>query len=248
MAEVAMGPGWELRCGRWQDVLAGVEGDALITDPPYSSRAHGAYKGMAEVGRNSIGYCHMGRHDIDKFVSRWNSVHGWMAVMSDHVLVPLWERAMGEGAKRYVFSPLSCVDPGSRVRLAGDGPSQWSVMLVVSRPRSRNYQRWGALPGAYVVPRGTGKGDRCKGVTGGRSLALMRAIVRDYSRPGDLIVDPCAGAGTTLLAAAIEGRCAIGAEMDPETFELAVKRLGKGYTPSMFASRHARDQGELGIG
>jgi DNA modification methylase len=45
----------------------------------------------------------------------------------------------------------------------------------------------------------------------------MRALVRDYSRPGDLIVDPCMGSATTILAAVIEGRRAIGAEMDPKT-------------------------------
>jgi DNA modification methylase len=53
----------------------------------------------------------------------------------------------------------------------------------------------------------------------------MRAIVRDYSRPGDLVCDPCAGGGTTLLAAIMEGRRAIGSEIDPVTFEKAVKRL-----------------------
>jgi len=57
----------------------------------------------------------------------------------------------------------------------------------------------------------------------------MRAVIRDYSRPGDLIVDPYTGSGTTLLAAAIEGRRAIGAEMDPNTYALAVERLGLGY-------------------
>jgi len=60
----------------------------------------------------------------------------------------------------------------------------------------------------------------------------MRAIVRDYSRPGELVCDPCAGGGTTLLAAVLEGREAIGTELDPKTFELAVARLRKGYTPS----------------
>jgi site-specific DNA-methyltransferase (adenine-specific) len=55
----------------------------------------------------------------------------------------------------------------------------------------------------------------------------------DDSRPGDLICDPCAGGGTTLLAAVIEGRRAIGAECDPETFELAVRRLRRGYTPCL---------------
>jgi site-specific DNA-methyltransferase (adenine-specific) len=62
----------------------------------------------------------------------------------------------------------------------------------------------------------------------------MRAIIRDYTRPGDLIVDPCAGGATTLLAAAIEGRRCIGSEMDPETYAKAVRRLEAGWTPDLF--------------
>lgn len=61
----------------------------------------------------------------------------------------------------------------------------------------------------------------------------MRAIVRDYSRRGDLVCDPTAGGGTTLLAAAIEGRRAIGAEVDDETFRAAKRRLAAGYTPAL---------------
>ena len=62
----------------------------------------------------------------------------------------------------------------------------------------------------------------------------MRALVRDYTRPGDLVCDPCAGGATTLLAAAIEGRRAIGAELDPSTHAKAMRRIARGYTPDLF--------------
>ncbi len=50
-------------------------------------------------------------------------------------------------------------------------------------------------------------------------LWLLDALVRDYSDPGMTIVDPCAGWGSTLVAARNVGRNAIGAEMDPAAFE-----------------------------
>ena len=62
----------------------------------------------------------------------------------------------------------------------------------------------------------------------------MRALARDYSRPGDLICDPCTGKGTTLLAAAVEGRRAIGAEVNRDTYAEAQAWLGAGYTPTLF--------------
>jgi site-specific DNA-methyltransferase (adenine-specific) len=76
--------------------------------------------------------------------------------------------------------------------------------------------------------------DGRSGVMGGKPLWLMRALVRDYSRPGDLICDPCAGAATTLIAARAEGRHSVGAEMDPATHALAAKRIGRPYTPMLF--------------
>jgi hypothetical protein len=136
--------------------------------------------------------------------------------MTSHDLVPHWEKSL-RNVGRYVFKPLPAVIRGMNVRLAGDGPSSWSVDLVVSRTRSAN--KWGTLPGAYVVNR------EAQDVVGGKPLALMRAIIRDYTRPGDLVVDPCAGGGTTLLAAHLEGRRAIGAEIDPATYEIAKQRL-----------------------
>ena len=210
--------------------------DGIITDPPYSSRTHGAYREMEEVGRRAITYACWGREEIREFIEAWSPrCSGWMVALTDDVLVPVW-REEYERAGRYAFAPLACVEPGSRVRISGDGPSQWSVFAMVARPATREMQRWGALRGAYVLNyqhtrRGAGEGG---GVMGGKPVALMRHLIDDYSRPGDLICDPCAGGGTTLIAAAIEGRRAVGAEMDPKTYELARKRFARGYTPTMF--------------
>lgn len=244
----------ELRFGDWREVLSDVRrADALICDPPYSERTHAAYREMAEVGRSAIRYEAFSERDVFELVDAWAPrVSGWIAVMCDHGLVSAYERALASH-DRYVFAPLACMEPGSRVRLSGDGPAQWSVWLVVSRPKDRAFQRWGALPGGYVVGasdgwRGSsGKGGR-SGVTGGKPLSLMRSIIRDYTRPGDLVVDPFAGGGTTLLAAALEGRRAIGAERDPKHYAIAEARLASGYTPPLFvegAGRLAPEQVEL---
>jgi DNA modification methylase len=62
----------------------------------------------------------------------------------------------------------------------------------------------------------------------------MRAIVRDYSRPGDTVCDPTAGWGTTLRAAQETGRLWLGSEMDPHAHAVATKRLAQPYTPPLF--------------
>ena len=90
--------------------------------------------------------------------------------------------------------------------------------------------KWGTLPGAYIIT--TERTDAP--ITGTKPLALMQALVRDYSRPGDLICDPCAGTGTTLLAARSQGRRSVGAEMSAETYAYARKRLDAGWQPELF--------------
>lgn len=248
---VSKGEGWELRLGKWQDVLQDVECDALITDPPYSERTHSGHGGGAAAGmgnrgrdylertngrptggtgpRQAISYGHWTPTEARHFAIHWsNRCRGWVCIVTDHHLAPHYTDAL-ESCGRYVFAPLPIVETGSRVRLSGDGPSSWTCWLVVSRPKSRAFQTWGTLPGAYI---GSGKGDREH--IGGKDSGMMRAIIRDYTRPGDLVCDPCAGAATTLLAAVSEGRRAVGSEMDPDTYAKAVKRLERGHTPPLF--------------
>jgi len=228
----------ELREGKWQDVLRDVDRvDAVITDPPYGERTHrGHAKGTGELNahgkyvRKDISYKPFSVFDVERFCEYWSPLcRGWFCVFTDHDLYPIF-RSNLEAMGRYSFNPLPIVRIGGRFRMMGDGPSSWTVWLSVSRPRDREYGTWGCLPGAYVF-KGAVAGSP---VAGAKSIDESSAIIRDYSRPNDLICDPCAGSGTTLLAAAIEGRRAIGAEMDPKTYELAVKRLKKGYTPSLF--------------
>jgi len=238
----------ELRLGRWESVLGDVEPDALIADPPYGARTHAGQR----HGRKDARYCDTTDHpmlsargieyapwsadDVDAFVDHWAPrTRGWFCAFTSHDLVPAYIAAL-ELNGRYTFAPIACVQHAMNVRLAGDGPSNWTTWLVVARPRTLRH--WGTLPGAYVgasCDEGENSLDRSKrAVPGGKPLWLMRAIVRDYSRPGDLICDPCAGGATSLIAAAMEGRRAIGAEMDATTYAKAMKRIAKGWTPPLF--------------
>ena len=81
-------------------------------------------------------------------------------------------------------------------------------------------RKWGTLRGGYVY---TGHGDRA--VMGGKRTESMRDLVRDYTRPGDLVCDPCGGAMTTGLACILEGRRFLGGDAMREHAELGVNRI-----------------------
>lgn len=209
--------------------------DALICDPPYSERTHAAHRSDGRGdGRSmtTIGYDSLSAEDCRLFADSWSHVvRGWVVVMCDHGLAPAWATAW-ERAGRYVFSPLAYVVGGSRVRLAGDGPAQWSVWIVVARPRREPYSRWGSLPGAYVQPHGFddragGRGGSEGPIRGSKSRWIMERLIEDYSRRGDTIVDPCCGTGTTLIAAETTRRRWIGGDCALPQVERSRERLSR---------------------
>jgi len=58
--------------------------------------------------------------------------------------------------------------------------------------------------------------------------ATMQRLVFALSEPGDVIYDPFAGSGTTLIAARDAGRLAVGVELDERFCEVAADRLAQG--------------------
>lgn len=54
---------------------------------------------------------------------------------------------------------------------------------------------------------------------------LLRYLVAMYTNPGDLVIDPFAGSGSTGVACVETGRRFLGSELDPGYFETAQKRI-----------------------
>jgi len=216
--------------GRCEDILPGLGiVDHVITDPPFSERTHKGHNASASghagegkdtAKRSALSYSPFTEADCSAAVGRFIAAcSGWIVAMTDHSLAPVYCREL-EAAGRYVFAPLPYFAPGSTVRLSGDGPCSWTTWLIVARTAAQS--KWGTLPGGYVArPGWIGQTERM----GGKPTGLLRCIVADYSREGDLILDPYMGYGTTLLAAKELGRKAIGVEIDEAACEIAAKRL-----------------------
>ena len=65
-----------------------------------------------------------------------------------------------------------------------------------------------------------------------KPLAILRRIVAASSRPGDLVVDWCAGSGTTGVAAREQGRQFLLIDKSAAAVALMRRRLGAGGTPT----------------
>lgn len=202
---------------------------AHADDPSPESRYSARKSAAGESGRRDLVYGPFTPEIVTQFVKLWHPLcSGWFVSITDDILSQHWRSAY-DAAGRFGFPCLPLVETGSRVRLGGDGPSPWSCFIMVSRPRSREFMSWGTLPGAYIQPaeRDINSSGGSERIVGGKPLSSMMAIVRDYSRPGDLIVDPCCGASTTGLAAKKQGRRYIGVDIDPAHALLSAKRLAK---------------------
>jgi len=91
-----------------------------------------------------------------------------------------------------------------------------------------------AAPGRTVVPGKVIQNDsvkRPKGHPCPRQLMHVNWLMRFFG--GDLILDPFAGIGTTLVAAKYGGHRAIGIEVEERYCELAARRLEQGVLPMM---------------
>ena len=58
-----------------------------------------------------------------------------------------------------------------------------------------------------------------------KSVDLCRWLIRTYTNPGETVLDATMGSGTTMVAAAMEGRNGIGIELEKKYFGIAVKRI-----------------------
>ena len=67
-----------------------------------------------------------------------------------------------------------------------------------------------------------------------KSVPLLKNLISIFTDPGDVVIDPCAGSGTTLLAAEQLGRRAYGFEIKKQFVRDFYEKLAKNMQPSFF--------------
>jgi adenine-specific DNA-methyltransferase len=58
-----------------------------------------------------------------------------------------------------------------------------------------------------------------------KPISVLMPLIESFSRPGDTVLDPFTGSGSTLLAAKMLSRNWLGVELDPKYHAVASKRL-----------------------
>jgi hypothetical protein len=113
--------------------------------------------------------------------------------------------------------------PASSSRSLLGGFNHWSPVLLYGDCKMRvDFKSWHAIQHAY--PTGFGHPSP-------KPECLMSWLVDELSEPGETILDPFMGSGTTLRAAKDLGRRAIGIEIEERYCEIAAKRLSQRVLP-----------------
>lgn len=109
-------------------------------------------------------------------------------------------------------------------QMNGQGPA-FSCEAFVAAWAGKGYSKWnrGGHDGHYEYPSKARSRDgrhKCE-----KPLPLLEAMVRDFTQPGDLILDPFMGSGSMALACLATGRRFIGIELQPHYFDICIERV-----------------------
>ncbi len=192
--------------------------DAIITDLPFSERTHAGFNALkCKKRRSKIEFEAITTDQVITIASELHRLaRGWIVAFTDHAHFTLLADQL-RLAGRYVFQPVGYVKPQYNVRLSGDGPASAIDWILVSRPSTRQFSRWGSTTGFYQWTSHWGKSR----IVAGKPTGLLKCLVRDYTRPNEVVFDPFMGGGSTGEAAVLLGRKFVGCEIDRLRFALA---------------------------
>lgn len=214
----------------------------VITDPPYEAEAHTKARRQRRDGTVGVLAIDFGKMD-HKTRERVSDLmvdvsRGWALVFCQIEAVGDWRGALVTAGAKWARGQV-WIKPDGAPQFTGDRPGMGHESIATVWC-GKGRMRWngGGRRGVYTHPVNVFGGSPNEHPTT-KPLALMSELVRLFTDPGETILDPFAGSGTTGLAARMEGRRAILIEREERYCEVAARRLehmprGTVAQPSLF--------------
>lgn len=203
--------------------------DHVISDPPYEKEAH---KKMRRTKRNlqkgenaDLDFAMITdsmRDDVARHGVRLSD--GWLLLFCQAEAVGLWRDAIEAANGRYKRSMI-WVKPDSSPQFNGQMPAMGYESMTLAWC-GNGYSSWngGGGRGVFTHPVNVGRDGRHPTE---KPLPLMLQLIELFTDPGQLVLDPFMGSGTTGLACLMRGRRFIGIEQKRDYFDVACERLDK---------------------
>ena len=227
------GARWSMTCGDNREVLPGLPNGSVahvITDPPYEAEAHTKHRTNRAVleGRMTDAAIDFAKitEEIREFVSAQfgRLSAGWVLTFCQAEGVAPWRYALEAGGCRWRRAQI-WVKPDSSPQFTGDRPGA-GYESIATAWAGEGRSRWngGGSRGVYVHNVGVFGGEKSEHPTT-KPLSLMMELVELFTDPGDIVLDPFAGSGTTGVACLRLGRRFIGVEKSEAYAAIATERL-----------------------
>lgn len=206
--------------GDSREILSGLKAkaDHVITDPPYDLKTHrGARNGFR--GSPMIHFAPLA--DVAQTAETMlNSSSRWAVAFCSMEMLGSYAAAAGPG--RWVRSGF-WRRPNGVPQFSGDRPGQPGEGIAIMH--AEGPKRWNGNGRHGFYEQNIEQHGRFHPTE--KPLALMLALVADFTDEGETILDPFMGSGTTLRAAKDLGRRAIGIELEERWCEVAARRLAQ---------------------
>jgi site-specific DNA-methyltransferase (adenine-specific) len=206
---------------------------AIITDPPFSEHTHGNAKSNRNLGygNKAIDFKAIDFKAIDfKAIEELLTAVGplcdrWFVATMDWKHIAQVERTPPAPWEFVRFGVWVKTNPMPQI--SADRPANgWDGIAYLHNANTRKRWNGGGNHGNYIDHVVT-NGDHPTG----KPLEMLLSFVERFTDPGDLILDPYCGSGTTLVAAKLLGRRAIGVELEERYCATTVQRLRQEILP-----------------
>lgn len=249
MIEMVHASAYDIADSEWSEF------DAQITDPPYSPHVHknaASHRsgGVGSVSRD-LGFEPLSNALRASLLVGASMVRGWSVFFSDLESIGVW-KADAAGVRGLEYIRTVPWIRWSQPQLSGDRPPTGGEAVMHFLPEAvatadtleesydlaspaimhfhpKGAKAWngpGSLTHYYRRCLRASKKDPKHPTE--KPLDLMLDMVSWFTQPGQSVIDPCAGSGTTILACQLLGRSGVGVELDEGHCARAQKRLTGG--------------------
>ena len=225
----------------YASLMAGEQAQMIFTDPPYNVPIGGHVSGLGKTKHREFAMAsgEMTKAEFTAFLrASFEQLVAHACDTAIHYICMDW-RHMGEvlNASEGVFRELKnlCVWGKTNAGMGAFYRSQHELVFVFKSGTGSHINNFGlGERGRHrsnlwtYAGANTFHADRDADLAAHptvKPIAMVRDAIFDCSRRGGIILDPFAGAGTTLIAAARASRRGYGIEIDPHYADLILRRL-----------------------
>lgn len=209
--------------------------DVTITDPPFEAECHTLQRRTKRAGAD--GSWNSFENEALSFAAITPEIRAavareiarvtkrWVIVFCQIEAAMEWRRVFEAEGLVYKRTGL-WIKPDGQPQYTGDRPGMGYETILCMHKKGRSRWNGGGRHGVWTFNK-IGPMDRKRIHETQKPVALMEALVRDFSDPGEVILDPFTGSATTGVAAKRLGRSFRGWEMDETWAQKAAARLGE---------------------